>query len=596
MKALLSKLVLALAIALGLLGRAIAQDKGKSPAAEENFAQAFFLQAHQHDAAGAANAYQKVADDASAPETLRAEARTRLEGLREDTAAADFARLMPPDLMGYIEVVEPGEHIARILKMMGLCEVPGADKPSEPALPLEAGLAIPADFHISPALLAEIKKLRGAAVGVTAIDGKGKPSGVIVIHPGDCDLVRGLIETGIQLLEPAESIEGFKTWHLRDYGWVMLTHRLVLASDTREQLAAAVGRLRNPSAESLASREQFKRVRSASSGVMAYVDGQQIVKFLSPNLKGREATMIKALLDLEHFESAVATLSTNDNGVQLRAQVNLTPGHRNMAYALIRTAPISKRSLEQVPKGAAGVVILGLNPPSAVPAPQGDQQSPNISAMDIGREFFGNINELAAFALPRTSTSAGGLPEVGLIVVVNDANKSEALWNQVLSIVALAGARTTQPTADATIEGKAAHVYSFEGLPPIAVVRADDRGLVIGTQAAVAASLRAIADKQSILQDDAFSALVGKLTPETSKAVLIDAGRAMEVAASMSNGRNASELREAARMADGLKLSLVTDEAPNQLTIAVEATGLPKFRTLMPLMMPPSRRGVAVAK
>ena len=56
-------------------------------------------------------------------------------------------------------------------------------------------------------------------------------------------------------------------------------------------------------------------------------------------------------------------LSTTDNAIQLRAEMNLMPGHHNMLYALVRTAPITRRSLAQVPKGAVGVVVVGLNPP-----------------------------------------------------------------------------------------------------------------------------------------------------------------------------------------------------------------------------------------
>ena len=67
-----------------------------------------------------------------------------------------------------------------------------------------------------------------------------------MIHPGDCDLLRGAIETGVQLLEPGEAIEGFKTYRIRDLGWVTLTARLVLVSDSREGLTAAVGRLATP--------------------------------------------------------------------------------------------------------------------------------------------------------------------------------------------------------------------------------------------------------------------------------------------------------------------------------------------------------------
>jgi hypothetical protein len=49
-------------------------------------------------------------------------------------------------------------------------------------------------------------------------------------------------------------------------------------------------------------------------------------------------------------------------------------------------------------------------------------------------------------------------------------------------------------------------------------------------------------------------------------------------------------------VAGNLKVSLVTDEAPNCFTIDIEATGLPKFRSLLPLLGPQGRRGLPAGK
>ena len=116
------------ALVVGLIGiclpRAAAEDKAPS-AAEAQFQRAFYLHVHEHDLAGAAAAYEKAAADASASESLRGEARTRLAQVREDMAVTNFAQLMPSDVLGYAELVEPGEHIERMLKMMGLVHAAG---------------------------------------------------------------------------------------------------------------------------------------------------------------------------------------------------------------------------------------------------------------------------------------------------------------------------------------------------------------------------------------------------------------------------------------------------------------------------------------
>ncbi|HEV3136363.1 MAG TPA: hypothetical protein VGZ26_00640, partial [Pirellulales bacterium] len=191
----------------------------------------------------------------------------------------------------------------------------------------------------------------------------------------------------------------------------------------------------------------------------------------------------------------------------------------------------------------------------------------------------------AVFVLPPSvpAASAQAIPDVGVVIAVKDPSKSEALWNQLLSLAAMFGAQTSQPVAEITIESKAGHVYHFAGVPPIAVVRSQDRTLTIGTEPAVAASVRAANTGASVLQDPAFGSLLGRLTPDTSKAVLIDVGRSANVAAALTKGREAQRLQMAGAVVRDLKVSLVTDEAPNQFTIRVEATGLPKMPAILSL-------------
>src|SRR5262249_42463876 len=193
--------------------------------------------------------------------------------------------------------------------------------------------------------------------------------------------------------------------------------------------------------------------------------------------------------------------TTTDQGISLSAQLNLMSGHHNMIYALLRTAPMTRRSLAHVPQGTAGVLAIGLNPAGPPAATAAGEAPPSISAMDLGREFFHNIEEISAFAL--CANKADGprpIPEIGAVIAGKDPAKSEALWNQILSLVALAGARSAQPPGDVDIEGRKGRVYHFDQLPPISVVRGD-RELLIGTQAAVAAALRAQGENNSIAKD-----------------------------------------------------------------------------------------------
>ncbi len=584
------KIAFPMVLSLSLLGwlalSVAAKDQSPVGGAEANFQRGFFLQVHEHDLPGAAAAYENVVSDSAAPGALRSQAKTRLAQIREDLASANFARLMPPNVLGYAELVQPGEHIARILNMMGLLgpTEARADSAAQKPMALGNGLYLPADFSVSPALVAELKKIRGAAVGVASLNDQGRPGGLAAIHPGDCDLLRGAIETAVQLLEPGEPIASFKTYRIPDVGWVMLTARLVFVSDSRDQLAAAAERLGNPRAESLASNDLFKRAAAESPNALffAYVDGPQIVKRFGSQLRGPDAEMIRGLLDLDHFESLVVALTTTEDGIRLRAEMNLMPGHHNVLYALIRTAPITKRSLSLVPQSAAGVLVVGLNP--AGPAVPPDAANPQgLSAMDLGREFFNNVEELAIFVLPPTSAGDGhqSMPEIGAVLAVKDPAKSEALWNQVLSLATLFGARTAKAPSAIDIAGKPGRAYTFSGAPPIAVVRVD-RELVIGTQGAVTAAIQTQGSKNSIA-DDKTSQLL-RLMPDTSKALFLDVGRCVDIAASLSNGPDAQLLKAIGTVTRNLKVSVATDEAPNRLTVRAEVTGLPQFRDIVSLV------------
>jgi hypothetical protein len=233
-------------------------------------------------------------------------------------------------------------------------------------------------------------------------------------------------------------------------------------------------------------------------------------------------------------------------------------------------------------------VLLGLNPAGGQPGAVGGD--PSFAAMDLGREVFGNLEEVALFVLPSEGPGSGAgppIPEVGLVMAVHDAAKSETLWTQLLSLPALFGLPGAPAPRELTIEGQAARVYAFPEAPPIALVRLGDRVLVAGTQPAVAAAVRADAAKQGIRQDASFQPLLDRLEPTTSKAILLDPARIVQAAAGASPGSGyAEEVRMAASLLRGLKVSAVTEEGPTQFSMRIEATGLPNVPRLIKAMAP----------
>jgi hypothetical protein len=215
--------------------------------------------------------------------------------------------------------------------------------------------------------------------------------------------------------------------------------------------------------------------------------------------------------------------------------------------------------------------------------------------MDIGREVFSNVEEVSVFVLPPERLEARPpMPEVGMIAAVKDPAKSEALWDQLLSLAAMFGPQVAEPPQEIEIEGRKAKQYQFRGAPPIVVVRLDDGAMAAGTRDAVSAAIRA-EGPYAITGDPQFKALLEGLKAESSKAVLVHVGRVIGVAASLPNAP--PEAKQIAPLLGDLKAMVVTSEQPNEFAIRASATGLPNVPNLVQAaarMVPMQSREVRV--
>ena len=160
MKNTLHKTVLGLGlVGFLVLSPAVAQQPGGT-SAENWFQRGFFLQVHEHDLAGAAAAFEKVATDSAAPEALHRQAQARLAQVREDIAAANLAESHAGGLHGLCRNRRTGRARGRILKMMDLIDPPGRRRSGRgKAGPTGQGLVLAGRFHDQPGAGAELKKI-----------------------------------------------------------------------------------------------------------------------------------------------------------------------------------------------------------------------------------------------------------------------------------------------------------------------------------------------------------------------------------------------------------------------------------------------------
>ena len=362
-----------------------------------------------------------------------------------------------------------------------------APSPSDrAATPLPGGLVVPARLIDQSRTARPLERFRGAAVAITGVEPNGKPNGVAVIHPGEHDLPRGLIETGLQALPPAEPIGGFKVYQLEGQVWIAVTEHCSSYPTRANRLPVRWRQLQNQESDSLAKQPGFSRLAADRESALAfvYVNGSRTSHRWAPPARpgGDDGPHVFGSRTLGERRE----LRHHGQGPARHAKVVLAEGHRNLAYGMVPTAPVTKHSLAHVPAGAAAVAVLGLDP-AAQPAQQAAPRPPSLSAMDIGREVFANVEELSLFVIPaERGDAAGGIPEIGVIAAVKDPAKSEALWDQLLSLAAMFGPQVVQPPQEVEIEGRKGREYQFTGAPPIVVVRVGDRTMAAGTRGTVA--------------------------------------------------------------------------------------------------------------
>lgn len=567
----------------------LSNDDGKS-----EFYRGYYLQNEAHNYEAALAAY-RAALDAGANADLREHIQDQISRIESELAASDFAALMPASAFAYVEITSPADHVERVAEMMGLTGNRETDG-EVVTIQLDEALAISSDFKISPALMREMKKVRGAAAAITSFDPRTGPDGIAIIHPGDSDLLTGMLETGVQLVPTTENINGYPTYQIENEVWIVKTERLIVVARNRTAIESCIGRIGRTSDSSLADQPAFQQARDAAgdSAVFAYASPAGVMNNLDDRML-REISIARMLMDLDHLNSVSASLGSTSDGIRFQARARYAENHNSLAYGLIRTAPLSGEALAYVPAESMAVIGLGVNPQLLQSVPAGDSNL--ISAMDIGREIFGNIREIGLFVLPQMTDQSNEVPETAMLIVSNDADKSERLWDQLLTLPSQVIPEEGLSASDVQIEGVAARRFTFpeRDAPHLFVARLNENCLIAGTNKAVAAAISAANSGNTLANSPQGASLGRAMDPETtSKVAMVHIGRAMRLAASVNRG----DSREMLHIADAigeLHSSMVINEGANEMEISVELTALPQFEDIIRTAsrMMPENYGIA---
>ncbi len=544
------------------------------------FFRAYYLETHDRDYAAAAKLYAEAIDDRSLTAEQRTTATTRRAACLEELASADFATLMPPAALAYVELSRPGERVLGLLKTLGLT---ATGDPAE---------AVGRRVVISPDLVRQLLGVRGAAAAVTGFDPfGGKPTGVAVLHAGDVALLRGIIETALPAAAKAiKPIEGCATYEAGGEVYITLTQRLAIVSAQPSEIAAVIRRLRGQEKESFATNADLREVLAERGDALLFFCAN--VKPIMPMVTAMmaaaggnspELTMAQALLDLGSLQAVAGRLDVGADGVRLDVSLRLAEGHRNLAYNFFRMPPVDRQTLECVPAGAAAFAAFALNEPNSRfgggATPVGEEK-PIVTLMDIGREIFANIVGVGVFVLPPAPGEriAHELPDFAAVISVNDPVKSQALWGQMLGIASLAAGGRSLDGETREIAGVKAQRFALpEGMSVFLAISGNTLVVAPG-EAALARALAARRSGESILSDPAYRASLDRLGTDSTFAAFAHVGRCFAIAQGLDPDDR--DVQEAApfveRMTDTVG-SLVVTHSSRVYRLSLMVTGLPKI-------------------
>lgn len=559
---------------------------------------AYYLEKEARDYAAARKIYESLKSD-GASET-QAAARAGAARCRDHIASENFATLMPPDSLAYVELSRPGQILEKLCGMLGIA---GKDMQAilakRPSGDSKAYVHVPGEFAISPALFEALNGFGGAAIAITNFnpDEDRPPTGVMVIHHGDVLLLKGLLETAFQFAPIAERVRDMPTFGAEIEGvriTGVLTEALLVVGTERELVDGVIGRLVNSDSDSLATRKDLSEVMTQRRGatIFGYVDIQKALTIAEKHMSEgdkREFNTINAIADLRSLRWGTFSYGIHEGVLSSQMAVRFADDHRSIAYNLMRLPPMSRKCLAHVPKNAAAVFGIGLNPELANMALKASDKRLNqgVTGFDLGREFFGNIQEICAFIVPGQMTqgkSEGGppfIPNVGIVLSVNDVARSRALWDQVLAIPGLvAGKEPIEPTKVKIGETEAT-AYRIPDFGQIYMTELDGCIAIGITRNALKAAIAAHESKENILTDDVLGKTIAGMPEATSIMLAAHIGRCANVATGTGIPEAAMAGQQVSQFCRKMVMSFAVEQAPNQFSMRTTLTGLPNLNEVL---------------
>ncbi len=548
--------------------------------------------------------YMKTRDEQSAKTVLeklateyadQAEIIEKARPVLDDLMNFDPASLMPPETLIYVELGSPGRQVETILnKLKGtpyenpLAAIAGTNAPQA-----GAGQKSPADIMaalLNPSMVAEFKKIRGMALGVTGIS-QNNPPMIVVLYPGKSDALRGMILAGLSMAgTPGEPIEGMQALNIQNSAAVAYDDKVILIAQPAKQLVWCVRQYKGLASEptlasSNASFAKLSKKQRQNNAMTAWVNVDEsyakVCQMFPAGQIPKEVLWANAIADFNHIDYITVSNSIEEDGFINSAEIIFKDGHHCLAYDLIRTPNISKAALANVPSDAIAIVSFALSA-DELQTNTIRTQIKNVTGLDLGREIFANIEQVTVFAMP-PRTSNPFLPEyIGLAITSHNPQQTRQILAKTLG------------TTDTLLSGKpAADVNSLAGRyqigmtknnPMFCYVEQAGKATILSLNPDITrAAIAAIKDGNSVCTAGPLSNAAAKIPTNASKLVVVNAGGVIRLAAPAiieslgKDDRDALQdnLNQLALACDKTTVEIRTDEQLNSFTLNRKLTGLP---------------------
>jgi len=569
-----------------------------SSASRDNAAQALYRQGmcylKKKDESGARAAFGKlVADYGDQTEIIE-----KVKPLLDDLMSHDPADLMPPETLIYAELGSPGKQIETVLNMLKgtpfenpLAAIGGPGGPTGP------GGKSPADMMaalLNPSMMAEFKKIRGMAVGITAIR-ENNPAGVAVLYPGKSDALRGIILAGLGMVgQRGELIEGMETLNIQNVS-VAYDDKVIIIAQPAEQLKWCIKQYKGIISEPtlVSSNKSFTKISKKTRQdnfltFWANVDETYagVLKQFASGQIPDQILWANAIVDFNSIDDLIASYAIGESGLTYRSDVSFKDGHHCLAYDMFRTPNLSKAALEAVPSDAIAIVSMALAQADGAQAKMVGEKIQKVTGLDIGREIFANVEQIILFAIPSDKTIISDvpfLPNIGLAVTSHNPQQTRQIITTLLGTANLMMTGEQQAIrADASSNGYQIGIVGGQKL--YCYMSQVNKTTVLSLNKDITDScIAAIKQGKSVCNEGQLKDSISKLSPATSKLVLVNAGGAIRVATPAIIGHldnsNREKMQQALeQLAKSCSQTIVefrTDEQLNNFTEYKTITGLP---------------------